>query len=283
MGRRPTVAIVGPGSLGTALAFSLTSAGYPITQISSRSQAGSRRRAATLARKVGVQVAATESPSLAADVIWICVPDSQIRSVAQQLSRTGSWKNKTVLHPSGALSSDELQALRQKGARVASVHPMMTFVRGVTPALEKVPFAIEGDATALRVARQMARDLGGVPFLISKSKKAVYHAWGAFASPLLVAALVTGEQVGRAAGLPPAAVRKNVLPIIRQTIQNYADHGAAGAFSGPIIRGDAATVRKHLRVLSRIPGARDVYAALARSALRHLPSRNRKALTKILG
>jgi predicted short-subunit dehydrogenase-like oxidoreductase (DUF2520 family) len=119
-------------------------------------------------------------------------------------------------------------------------------------------------------------------FLVRRENKAAYHAWGAFASPLLIAALVTAEQVARAAGLSARQARNNILPMVRQTVANYARLGPAGAFSGPIVRGDVAIVGKHLRILKKIPGAREVYVALARAALRNLPVGNRRKLEKIL-
>jgi predicted short-subunit dehydrogenase-like oxidoreductase (DUF2520 family) len=158
----------------------------------------------------------------------------------------------------------------------------MTFVPGVTPVLAGVPFAVEGDSSAVRVARQVARDLGGAAFVIQKKHKAAYHAWGAFASPLLLTALVTAERVAAVAGIPREAARKMMLPIICQTLANYVERGPAGAFSGPIIRGDAATLKAHLRILRTVPEAREVYLSLARSALKNLPAKNKKDLRKAL-
>jgi predicted short-subunit dehydrogenase-like oxidoreductase (DUF2520 family) len=112
--------------------------------------------------------------------------------------------------------------------------------------------------------------------------KPAYHAWGAFASPLLLSVLVTAERVAALAGIPREAARKMMLPIVRQTLTNYAIHGPAGAFSGPIIRGDAVTVEKHLRVLRKVPEAREVYLALARSALMNLPAKSKKQLKNAL-
>jgi predicted short-subunit dehydrogenase-like oxidoreductase (DUF2520 family) len=100
---------------------------------------------------------------------------------------------------------------------------------------------------------------------------------------LLVAALVTAERLARKAGLSAVEAREKMLPIVRQTIANYEALGPANAFSGPIVRGDAETVRQHLLILKKIPEARDVYLALARAALRYLPVRNRAALKKALG
>jgi predicted short-subunit dehydrogenase-like oxidoreductase (DUF2520 family) len=73
-----------------------------------------------------------------------------------------------------------------------------------------------------------------------------------------------------------------MLPIVRQTIANYAALGGAGAFSGPIVRGDAETVRKHLQAVREVPEATDVYLALARAALRYLPSGTRAELKRAI-
>jgi predicted short-subunit dehydrogenase-like oxidoreductase (DUF2520 family) len=99
---------------------------------------------------------------------------------------------------------------------------------------------------------------------------------------LLTALLAASERVAGAAGVNRKAARERMLPILRQTLANYARLGAPGAFSGPIARGDVATVDKHLKVLLEVPAAREVYVALARSALRDLPAKNRAALEKIL-
>jgi predicted short-subunit dehydrogenase-like oxidoreductase (DUF2520 family) len=88
--------------------------------------------------------------------------------------------------------------------------------------------------------------------------------------------------VARAAGLSSAEARRKMMPILRQTLANYAKLGPAEAFSGPIVRGDAQVVRKHLSELKKIPGAGEVYAALARAALRYLPAGNRTELEKML-
>jgi predicted short-subunit dehydrogenase-like oxidoreductase (DUF2520 family) len=282
MAVKPRIAIVGPGRLGRALALELKRAGYTISEVVSRNRAGSKRKAGELARKVEAHASMGDSVQLTADLVWFCVPDREIAAAAQRLASVVAWKRKTVFHSSGALASGELNTLRRRGAAVASVHPMMTFVSGSIPSLQGVPFAVEGDATAVRAARWIVRDLGGEAFTIRKQHKAAYHAWGAFASPLLVATLVTAEPLARAAGLSAAQARKRMLPIVRQTIANYEGLGPAGAFSGPIVRGDAETVRKHLQVLKKVPEARDVYLALARAALRYLPARNRAKLRKAL-
>jgi predicted short-subunit dehydrogenase-like oxidoreductase (DUF2520 family) len=230
---------------------------------------------------VGARVSSINHPTLAADLVWLCVPDRQIQPCARLLAPKASWKGKIVFHSSGALASDELTVLQQRGAAVASVHPLMTFVPRSVPSLSGVPFAVEGDAFAVRMAGRIVSKLGGEVFSIGKRHKAAYHAWGAFASPLLIAELVSAELVAQAAGLSRAKARTMMLPIVRQTLANYAKLGPAASFSGPIVRGDAATLAKHLRVL-RQTGASEVYLALARLAVRELPTRNRKMLETVL-
>jgi predicted short-subunit dehydrogenase-like oxidoreductase (DUF2520 family) len=275
---KPSIAIIGPGSLGAAMAVSLKEARYKIEEIISRDTASSRKRAQQLARQVGAYPTTLVNSNFSAHVCWLCVPDGQIRACARSIAGAGGWAGKIVFHSSGALSSDELQSLRGKGAAVASVHPLMTFVVNIRPSLKGVPFALEGDTAAIRTARKIVTSLGGKPFDISKRHKAAYHAWGAFASPLLAALLATAEKVARRAGIDRTTAREMMLPIIRQTIANYAQRGPAGAFSGPIVRGDAATLKKHMRILSRIPDGKQVYLALARSALLNLPAKNKKLL-----
>ena len=187
-----------------------------------------------------------------------------------------------AFHSSGALASDELESLRLRGAAVASVHPLMTFVSGSKPPLHGVPFALEGDVAAVRAARRIVGDLKAKPFLIRKQDKPAYHAWGAFVSPLVIALLATAEQVARTAGVSTNEARKRMLPILKQTLENYAAAGAAGALSGPLVRGDTEIVNKHLEALQKIPEAREVYWALARATMRYLPVGNRKQLETIL-
>lgn len=288
------MAIVGAGSLATFLAVALDATGFTITEIVARDSSRSRRKARKLAKKVGAQSVTVHSAKLDAALLWLCVPDREIHGAASGLAsrlaarvlaqKKGKVQDKVrfVFHSSGALISRELEPLSKAGAAVASVHPLMTFVAGAHPTLQGVPFAIEGDAVATRMARRIVGELGGESFSLPAARKAAYHAWATLTSPLLVAFLVTLEEAARAAGLTREDARRKSLPIIRQTLANYSHFGPAHSFSGPLIRGDADTVAKHLAVLKNHTGAREVYVALARSALRALPVKNREELRRLL-
>lgn len=247
---KPSIAIVGHGNLGRVLAATLKKCGYRVDEIVRRSS----------------------KPRLTADVIWFCVPDKEIAATARSLANKTDWKGKIAIHSSGALPASELRSLQQRGALVASAHPLNTFVKKSRPDLSGVPFAIEGDSRAARIVSSIARDLNaGAPVIrIRPEQKPLYHAMGAFASPLLVALLANAEVVGKAAGMKDP--RQSLAKIIQTTLENYLAHGAAASFSGPLVRGDADTVRKHLAALKNLPRQRDVYRALADSALRLLPT-----------
>jgi len=300
MTRKPTVAIVGAGSLATFLAVALNDAGFTITEIIARSTPQSRRHARTLAAKVAAQTVTAHSAALDATLLWFCIPDREIRGAASALAghlaarAAAHKKNKNrvpnkvpnkfrfAFHSSGALLSRELEPLRKAGIAVASVHPLMTFVAGAHPSLADVPFALEGDRAATQVARQIVRKLGGESFPLPTARKAAYHAWATLTSPLLLAFLVTVEEAARAAGFTRKDARRKSLPIIRQTLANYSRLGPTPSFSGPLVRGDAETVAKHLAALKKHPGALEVYVALARAALRELPVKNREGLSRLL-
>jgi predicted short-subunit dehydrogenase-like oxidoreductase (DUF2520 family) len=132
------------------------------------------------------------------------------------------------------------------------------------------------------MARRIIRDLRGQAYSIRKADKPAYHAWATFASPLLTALLATTERVAALAGVKGREVKRRILPILQQTLANYAALDAAGSFSGPIVRGDVETVKQHLRVLHGVPAAREVYVELACAALEYLPVKARGSLKEIL-
>ncbi len=282
MAAKPSIAMVGPGNLAAALSLALRRAGYRISEVVSRDLPDSRARARRLARKLSARPATYAGAKLGAAVVWLCVTDDAIAPAACALARNRNWMGKVVLHSSGALTSDQLAPLRRRGAAVAALHPMMTFVRGAAPSMKGVPFAVEGDPAAVSVARRIARDLGGQVFPIQKRNKTLYHAFGSFSSPLMIATLAMAEQVALAAGVPKGSVRDAMLPITRRTFDNFLRGGTAAAFSGPINRGDVRTVARHLRALRKVRGAREIYVALARSVLDSLPVKNRARLRKLL-
>ena len=259
--------IVGPGRLGTALATQLQRNYDCVDTIVARHS--SIAKAIALAEKIDATAKEFDSADFDQTVTWLCVPDGALASCAKAMAQRREWRGKIVFHSSGALSSDELQPLRDKGALVASVHPMMTFAPESTPQLAGVVFALEGDHKAVEAARRLVTSLHGSEFVIAKENKVLYHAFGSFLAPLLLTTLTVGEKVGEEAGVPPKMIRAAMQRIVSQTVDNYFKLGSEAAFTGPLIRGDVEVVKKHLKALN--PVQREAYVGLVNAALAYLP------------
>jgi len=270
--RRPSIAIVGSGRVGSALARHLSQAGYRIVEIVGHSEA-SIHKARRLARELQAHASLLARARLIADIVWFCVPDPQIAGVAAALCGR-DWKGKIAFHASGALSSSALGDLQKEGASVASVHPLMTFVSNSLPDLRGAIVAIEGDRRALAAARKIARQLKAVPLELHSKQKPAYHAFATLICPLLVSLLASAEKLVVEMGLSMGSVRKGMMPIIRQTLANYERIGPNHAFTGPIARGDTETINQHRIALADDASASAIYAALGRAALKNLPANN---------
>ena len=182
-----------------------------------------------------------------AQLILLCVPDSAIGDVARSIP-VGSW----IAHMSGATP---LAALSPHVTRFG-VHPLQTFVRTRGPEqLDGAWAAVSGeDAEALRCARWLATELGLQPFELADDVRALYHAGAAMASNYLVTLYRAASRALEAAGAPPEAL----VPLMQRTIDNGFE------LTGPIARGDWATVDAHLAALrSRVPDLEPIYRALA--------------------
>lgn len=276
------IAIIGAGTLASALARALHSKEYRVSEIVSRSNPQSLRRARILASRIQSSATTIQAAEMSADIVWICVPDDAIAALAEQMTDERDWRGKIVVHSSGALSSDTLEPLRRKGAEVASAHPLMTFVSSSQPKLKGVPFALEGTAKALTAVETIISDFEAHAFRIARTEKAAYHAFGFFSSPGIVALIAAAIEVGKLAGLEGKRVRALMEPIVRQTIDNCFRTSPQQAFSGPVRRGDVETIRKHLKVLDEHPDLLDLYGSLVRIALKDLPSANTDSLQRLV-
>src|SRR5579872_7020073 len=179
------ITIVGAGTLATSLAAALKRTGYRIDEVVSRDNAQSFRRANALAKRVAARPARLSDARFSARITWICVPDDAIGELARLLAERRDWRGKIVLHSSGAVAAVALDAVKKRGAEIASAHPLMTFVNVSKRELSGVPFALEGDLKALGAIQAVVRRLGCKPFRLNPRFKAAYHAFGFFASPAL--------------------------------------------------------------------------------------------------
>jgi predicted short-subunit dehydrogenase-like oxidoreductase (DUF2520 family) len=260
-----TLSIIGAGRVGRELGRRLADQGWRINTIVTRS--GKTARAA--ARAVGADRALGRlgRAALDADLILITTPDDAIEPMARRLAQLakGRLAGRVVLHTSGALGSEALAALERLGAAVGSMHPMQSFAHGRQPRLEGICFAIEGHPAARRLGVRLARQMGGVPVVISGKTKAAYHAAGSFASPQLLAVVEAAVRLLEGSGFRRRQAVAALLPLARQTLDNFERVGPRTAWTGPVSRGDAATIRRHENELKKWPKEyREAYRALTK-------------------
>jgi predicted short-subunit dehydrogenase-like oxidoreductase (DUF2520 family) len=210
-----------------------------------------------------------------ADLVLVATPDAAIADTGLALA-DGLRPGALVLHLSGACPLEELGKLQTERPDITTgaLHPLQS-LPSVELGLARLPgawCAIEGPPAVER----LALSLGMRPFRVAAGERARYHAAATIASNHLVALLGQAVRVAEAAGVPAEAL----LPLVRTSVENVDALGAPDALTGPVARGDADTVARHLDALPA--DERDAYRALAREALR-LSGRDDAALRALLG
>jgi predicted short-subunit dehydrogenase-like oxidoreductase (DUF2520 family) len=239
----PTLNIIGAGHVGRVLGrlFAATGA-FQVQDVLTRSPDSAR--AAIAFMQAGHAAAAAADPLRPADVWMLAVGDDQIAPVC--LALAGQMRGAVVFHCSGAKSSLELQAARDTGAYVASVHPVRSFA---DPAAVAQDFAgtfcgVEGDAAALAQLAPAFAAIGARTVAIDAAAKTVYHAAAVFASNYLVTVVDAALRAYQAAGIPADVARELARPLATETLANVFRLGPEAALSGPIARGDMQTVAR---------------------------------------
>ena len=247
------IAIIGPGKVGTAIGLLASRAGWPVVAVAGRN----RRRAARAARAIGggARACTPAQAAAAADLVLLTVPDGSIGGVCDALAARGALaKGAIVAHCCGALGSDVLAEARRGGCSVASMHPLATFptVRSALETLAGTYCFIEGDKPAVAVLRRLARDIGCTPVAIAPSAKPLYHAAAVTACNYLTALMDAAVALARSAGIPRKVAWRALEPLARATLDNIARLGPQKALTGPIARGDVATIAGHLKATNAV-------------------------------
>jgi predicted short-subunit dehydrogenase-like oxidoreductase (DUF2520 family) len=282
-----TVSIVGAGRVGRALGRRLHELGWHVGAVTGRSI--STARAAVRVIGAGQPLGGPTHQVLNSRVVLITTPDSAIEGVAKNLAQLGGseWSGKAVLHTSGALDSSVLQPLADLGAATGSIHPMQTFSNQNIPDLANCMFGIEGGPAALRVARKMVHQMGGVAVRLSGANKAAYHAAGSFACAYVLALMEAATRLLMTQGFKRRQAMRALLPLTRQTLDNFERVGPLAAWTGPLARGDYSTIERHVKALADFePEYLEAYKTLSRLKAKVLaaqPGPMLKQLDRIFG
>ena len=280
--------IIGAGRLGTSLGSALTRRGWELAVIADRDPAEARESRRIIGR--GTASADIGRAVRAAGVLVISVPDDAVEAVARKLARAGGdWSGRTVFHTSGLLGSSALAPLRARGARVASLHPVQSFPAkaGGARLFRGISWGIEGDGEAVRLGKEIARSLGGRPFVVREEAKPLYHAACSLASNAFVALEAAAAALLAEAGAGRKRAPAVLTPLVQGTLQSVKKIGLEKALTGPIVRGDVGTVRRHLEALASRPLHDELYRVLGLEAIRLLsggktPPRRLRALRRLL-
>lgn len=267
--RNPTTFLIGAGPVATALAGAMRLGGVPVLGLWARRPAEARVAGSV----AGVAAFSSAPPDLMleAEVVIVAVSDAAIAEVANMLLGTGLVNRRHVmLHCSGAFAAGEVfEGLAGRVGGVGTLHPLSAIAdaKAAMRTLKGTVFGVEGDERGTMMAGKLASAIGGIVLPLSRAQMAAYHAAAAIASNYVVAALDAAAQVIASTGMKPADATAALLPLAQGALRNVVAQGTTFALTGPVRRGDAATVQRHLEALRGQPQLAEVYRVLARHAV----------------
>jgi predicted short-subunit dehydrogenase-like oxidoreductase (DUF2520 family) len=283
---RLTVGIVGAGRVGTALGAALTLAGHTVVAASATSQPALRR----LRRRLpGAAVRPVDEVVAAADLVLLTVPDDALGQLVDGLAEVGAWRaGQLVAHVSGAHGLAVLEPAARAGALPLAFHPAMTFT-GRDEDLDRlvgVRYGVTAPDVLRPVAEALVVEMGGEPVWIAEQLRPLYHAALVVGANHLVTLVNEAMDLLAKAGVErPGAV---LAPLVGAALDNALRTGDA-ALTGPVVRGDAGTVARHLDTLrAAAPESVAAYLAMARRtadralAAGRLPAESAEALLDVL-
>jgi predicted short-subunit dehydrogenase-like oxidoreductase (DUF2520 family) len=260
---RLRVGVVGAGRAGTALAACLSRAGHPVVAASGVSD-DSRRRIDTLLP--GAEPVEPAVVLAASDLVLLTVPDDALASLVDGLVATDAIRPGVLLvHASGAHGVGVLAPAVRVGALPLALHPVMTFTGAPEDAdrVAGVAFGVTAPDALRTVAEALVVEMGGEPVWVPEESRPLYHAALTHGSNHVVTLINQTQDLLRAAGIEEPA--RLLGPLAGAALDNALRHGDAG-LTGPVVRGDAGTVARHVAELASADA--DVlrtYLALARA------------------
>jgi len=258
------IVIIGAGRLGTSLGRALVRKGHHLRAVTCRRKGSAAESRAIIGR--GGAMTDNAAAARLGTIIFLCLPDEELPRVVSRLARSRvDWKGKTVFHTSGLLPARLLEPIKKRGAFVASFHPGQAFPSKKTrPShFRGISFGLEGDREALALAVRLVRQLGGRTIIIPEGAKPLYHAAFSFASNFLVILLDAAAELMGQAGIPRDRAARMLFPLLQGTLRNVKNLDTVGSLTGPLVRGDTASVGAHLDALKRLPQYAEVYRKLS--------------------
>lgn len=269
------IAVIGSGRVASSLARVLRERGAPLHFISGRDLEHARAAAAFAGE--GVEALPFEAIAGASQRVIIAVSDDAITPVAEQLARAGFTQG-IVLHTCGSFGPEALVPLVEAGVSTGALYPLQTFPTPEQGArsLPGAYFAISGDPAATAWARELVALIPGNVIAVKSGASALFHAAAVMACNYQMTLLDAALEAMECAGASREEALAALSPIARATLENALTMGPQAALTGPIARGDAATVRRNLDALRAASRpSQDLYRA---AGLRTIPIAVRRGL-----
>jgi len=278
---RPTLAFIGAGRAGSALAQALAEAGHHVVAVHSRTPA----HAARLAASTGAAVASTAVAAMrSADITFATVPDAEIGRVAATVAATGmALPGRSLVHCSATRGPEALAAVSVSTASIGAFHPLQALAGASSATLLRgSSFVVEAPEPLRTTLLALVADLGGHALDLPSGGRALYHAAAVLAGNAPLVLLARATSLLEEAGVDRAEAHRALVALLAGAARNSADGGAAAALTGPVVRGDASTVARHLDVLTADPNTRELYRRLSLEALSLTGPEGREAVADTL-
>ena len=263
----PAVGFIGAGILGKGLALALSASGYRVSAVSSRTAASARDLAS---RIPGCNARDSQQVAEECGLVFVTTPDDVIGTVAGEVL----WrKGQGVVHCNGTHTLRVLEPATSRGALAGSFHPCQTFGGLATPEeaagrLQGVTFAVDASDWLRETLEEMASRLGGRAVPVKPEDRPLYHTAAALSSGYLVAVVKASADLWEILGVSQEEALATILPMAKATLTSLEVSGIQGGVTGPLVRADEGTVRRHLESLrERLPHLVPLYCALARASL----------------
>lgn len=280
-----TIAFIGTGRLGSALAVALSQRGVAIAAVAGRNAAAAQQLAARLP---GCQAVDTATAATA-DLVFLTVTDDAIAPLAAQLP----WHaGQSVVHCSGATEVSVLQPAADAGAAIGGFHPLQIFSdpQRAVALLPGSSVAIEGPPALEAQLRQLADTLGMHPLRLPPGARALYHGGASYAASFLLSMLNEAVSAWRSFGIDEAQALQAMLPMARGTLDAASAKGLSAAVAGPVSRGDAGVIARHLAAFTTLgPEHAALYREMTRrqlelvQATQRLSEEQAAAIRQVLG
>lgn len=263
-----SVAVLGCGKVGSAVAVLLAAAGLPIVAVTTRSA----ETAGAAAERTGATAFSDNATAAAqGDIVLITTNDDAIAEVAAEVAQAGGFREgQLVLHMSGALSLGALAPASAAGALTGCLHPLQSFATAEA-AVRMLPasvFGLTASDGAMPQLEALVEALGGEAEHVRDEDKTLYHAAAVVASNYLVAVEDLAVRLLETVGFDETSASKALQPLVAGTVENVREFGPTNALTGPIVRGDVSTVRRHLEALAELRGSEsELYRTLGRHTL----------------